>query len=116
MAQQATIYHNPKCSKSRQTLALLEESSADITVVEYLKEPLSTNQLLELVTLLGIEPHSLLRTKENAYKECNLSPGSPSQDILKAMAENPILMERPVVVVGKRAAIGRPPENVKAIL
>ena len=116
MAQQATIYHNPKCSKSRQTLALLEEASTEITVVEYLKEPLSTNQLSELIALLGIEPHSLLRTKESAYTECSLSPQSSAQDILNAMAENPILMERPVVVVGERAAIGRPPENVKAIL
>ena len=116
MPQKATIYHNPRCSKSRQTLALLEEAAAEITVVEYLKEPLSENQLSELISLLGIEPHELLRTKEDAYKQQGLSPESSSEAILAAIYENPILMERPVVVVGKRAAIGRPPEKIKAIL
>ena len=116
MAKKVSIYHNPKCSKSRQTLALLEERGITPEVVLYLDSPPSAKRVRELVDLLGIEPHALLRRKEAPYKALGLTPSSSKAAIAKAIAAHPILLERPVVVVGKKAAIGRPPENVLKIL
>jgi arsenate reductase len=110
------IYHNPRCSKSRQTLELLREQGIEPEIVDYLKDAPSAKRVKELVELLGIEPHALLRTKEAPYAELRLSKRSSLDEIAKAIAEHPILLERPIVVKGKRAAIGRPPENVLAIL
>jgi arsenate reductase (glutaredoxin) len=110
------IYHNPRCSKSRETLALLQDHGVEPHVIEYLKAPPSVNRLRELVTLLGGDARSLLRTKEPAYAKTGLSPASSNEDILAALVEYPILLERPVVVKGRKAAIGRPPENVLKIL
>jgi len=110
------IYHNPNCSKSRQVLSLLRANGVEPEVVEYLKQPLDTERVRELIGLLGIPPHDLLRAKETPYKKLNLSPSSTTEEIAKAIAENPILLERPVVVCGKTAVIGRPPERVLSLL
>ena len=110
------IYHNPRCSKSRQTLELLRERGIEPEVIDYLKDAPSAARVKELVALLGIQPHALLRTKEAPYAELGLSKQSSLDQIAKAIAKHPILLERPIVVKGKRAAIGRPTENVLAIL
>ena len=110
------IYHNPRCTKSRQSLALLRENSVEPEVIEYLKTPLDNNALRDLLKKLGLAAHEILRTKEDAYAACGLSPESTEAEILAAIVANPILFERPIIVKGKRAVIGRPPENVLALL
>ncbi len=115
MGSTITIYHNPRCTKSRETLALLREQGVDPEVVEYLKTPPSKAGLRELAKLLG-DAHALLRTKEKEYKALDLSPESTTAAIVEAIAEHPILLERPIVVCGGKAAIGRPPESVLRIL
>jgi arsenate reductase len=110
------IYHNPKCTKSRETLALLRDNGVEPEIVEYLKTPPSAADVEDLIAKLKLEPHAILRTKEEPYKRLKLSPKSSQTAVAKAIAEEPILLERPIVVAGKRAAIGRPPENVLAIL
>lgn len=110
------IYHNPKCTKSRETLALLRENGVEPEIVEYLKTPPSAAEVEDLISKLKVEAHAILRTKEEPYKRLKLSPKSSQAAVAKAIAEEPILLERPIVVAGKRAAIGRPPENVLAIL
>jgi arsenate reductase len=111
------IYHNPKCAKSRETLALLAAHGIDAVVIEYLKTPLSATELADLVKMLGIDPRALLRTKEPEYKQAGLADSKLSDAaILKVMAQHPKLMERPIVVAGRKAALGRPPENVLKIL
>ena len=110
-----TIYHNPKCSKSRQTLALLEEQGVNPRVVEYLDSPPSASELDAILTKLGIEPAALLRKKE--AKEEGVDPaGMTRKQLIAAMVKHPRVIERPIVVSGKRAALGRPPENVLEIL
>ena len=117
---QITLYHNPRCSKSRATLALLNDYQAkhggELQVVEYLKTPLTPEQLAELVAQLNLSAHQLMRSNESAYSEMQLSPDHSTEQLLQAMAEAPILMERPVVVCQGKAAIGRPPEQVLSIL
>jgi arsenate reductase len=110
------IYHNPRCTKSRETLALLREHELEPEIVEYLKDPPSAAELEQLIDKLGIEPHALLRTKEAPYAELGLSKQSTRAQIVQAIVQHPVLLERPIVVVGKRAAIGRPPENVLPLL
>ncbi len=110
-----TLYHNPRCSKSREALKLLQERKASITIVEYLKKPLSKHQLQELITLLDISPSELVRKKEALFKELNLAKATGSQ-LIEAMAKHPILMERPIVITKGKAIIGRPPENVLRLL
>src|SRR5262245_42971698 len=106
-----TIYHNPKCTKSRETLALLEQRGIEPKVVEYLKTPPSAAELDAILERLGIEPRALLRTKEAAYVEAGLDdPKLTRKQLIAAMVANPIVIERPIVVAGQRAAIGRPPE------
>lgn len=115
--QSVDIYHNPRCSKSRATLALLEERGIDVSVIEYLKEPPDDIELRQILDLLGIPARELLRTGEAAYKELGLADPSKTEDeIIKAIVENPILMERPIVVTAEKARIGRPPESVLEIL
>jgi len=112
-----TIYHNPKCSKSRQTLELLRERGIEPRVVEYLKTPLDDEALDALLKKLGMEPRALMRTKEDAYEEAGLADAKLTRkQLIAAMVEHPILIERPIVVNGARAAIGRPPEKVLEIL
>jgi len=109
-----SIYHNPRCSKSRQTLALLEEQGIKPDIVEYLKDAPSEKTITHLLGLLGLEPRELMRKGEAEYKSLHLDDNSLSRkDLIKAMSENSKLIERPIVVVDdNRAAIGRPPESV----
>lgn len=112
-----TIYHNPRCHKSRQTLALLEQRGLQPRIVEYLKTPPSLAELKGLLRQLDLSARELLRTKEPEYKQLRLdNPALGNEAILKAMIKYPKLIERPIVVNGARAALGRPPENVLKIL
>ena len=112
-----TIYHNPRCSKSRQTLALLEERGIQPKVIEYLVTPPTEAELKHLLKLLGIAPRDLLRTKEDEYKKAKLDRADVSDaEIVRAMVKYPRLIEWPIVVSGNKAALGRPPENVLEIL
>jgi arsenate reductase len=116
-AMNVTIYHNPRCAKSRETLQLLRDRDIEPDVIEYLKNPPSAAELRALLQLLGLKPRELLRTKEAAYKELGLSdPGRSDAQIIEAMVRRPVLIERPIVVKGKKARIGRPPEKVLEIL
>lgn len=109
------IYHNPRCSKSRQTLALLEAKGIEPEVVLYLQTPPSEKELRHLLKQLGIAPRALLRKGEEAYKALQLSdPNLDDSTLIKAMLEHPKLIERPIVSNGKHAVLGRPPENVTA--
>jgi arsenate reductase len=109
----ATIYHNARCSKSRETLALLEAAGADVTVIEYLKTPPSRAELARLYAKAGMTPTQGLRTAEDAAKPLK---GTSDDSILDAMAANPILIERPLVETEKGVRLGRPPEKVREIL
>jgi arsenate reductase (glutaredoxin) len=112
-----TIYHNPKCSKSRETLALLRERGVEPQIVEYLKTPPTVAELAAILTKLGLEPRALLRTKEAAYREAGLEdPKLTREQLMSRMVANPSVIERPIVVHGKRAAVGRPAEKVLTIL
>jgi arsenate reductase (glutaredoxin) len=112
-----TIYHNPRCSKSRQTLQLLEARGVKPKIVEYLKEPPSSAKLKAILKKLGMKPRDLLRQGEARYAELGLKERALSDDaLIELMVENPILIERPIVVSGNKAAIGRPPEKVREIL
>ena len=110
------IHHNPRCSKSRQALALLKANGVEPEVVEYLKTPLDEAALRGLLTKLGLKAHDIIRTKEDEYKQLGLSPDTPEEEILTAIVQHPILLERPIIVKGNRAIIGRPPENVRELL
>ena len=112
-----TIYHNPRCSKSRQTLQLLTEHGTETTVIEYLHTPPSPQELERILTLLGLEPRELMRSKEPEYLELHLDDPSLSRAaLIDAMVKHPKLIERPIVIHGNRAAIGRPPEKILEIL
>lgn len=110
-----TIYHNPRCSKSRQTLALLEEKSANITIVEYLKNPLSESEIKAILSKLKKTPIEIMRTKESEFAEQNLK-GADDATLINAIVNTPKLMERPIVVKDDVAVIGRPPENVLTLI
>lgn len=112
-----TIYHNPRCSKSRQTLQILQDEGVTPEIVEYLKTPPDAKTLGDILKMLGMPPRDLLRKGEQAFKDEGLDDGSLSEaEIIDAMVRNPILIERPIVVRGNRAVIGRPPEGVKDLL
>lgn len=111
-----TIFHNPRCRKSRETLQLLEESGEMLEVIEYLKEVPSKEELEKLVEMLGIKPEQLLRKGEAIYKEQYKGKELSDEEWIRAMVENPKLIERPIVTDGTKAVIGRPPENVKELL
>jgi arsenate reductase len=116
-----TIYHNPRCSKSRETLALVEAAATrlgePVEIVEYLKTPPSLTTLRQLHTMLGVSVREMMRENEAPYAELGLEdPGLTDNELLAAVADNPILLQRPVVVRNRRAAIGRPPENVADVL
>jgi arsenate reductase len=106
-----TIYHNPRCSKSRQTLQLIEENNQEVSIVEYLKTPLSSDDIKKLLSLLNISPIEMMRTKEAEFKEQNLK-GANDNTLITAMVNTPKLIERPIVTSKNNAVIGRPPENV----
>ena len=109
-----TIWHNPRCSKSRQTLALLEENGHSPTIRLYLKDTPTKAEIEAVLAQLGLSPSDLLRKGEKLYKELQLSDASEDQ-ILASMVEHPVLIERPIVFHNRRAAIGRPPEQVLAL-
>jgi len=112
-----TIYHNPRCSKSRLTLELLKDKGIDPKVILYLETPPSEKELVLILKKLNMEARELLRKGEAEFKEQNLSDTSKSEeDIIQAMVHFPKLMERPIVIYGDRAVIGRPPENVLKII
>lgn len=110
-----TIYHNPRCSKSRQTLAILQEKDVDHDVVEYLTNPPSQAELKRVLAKLGMKPADIIRKKE--AKEAGIDASSMNDsDLIKAMVANPIVIERPIVVADDKAIMGRPPENVLTII
>jgi len=111
-----TIYHNPRCSKSRTTLALLEENGVSPGVVLYLETPPSAQDISGLLAKLDMTAGQLVRRGEDVYKECGLNKDSSDAQVLAAMAEYPKLIERPIVVMGDKAVLGRPPENVLALI
>ena len=119
----STLYHNPRCSKSRQALELLQQNNVDVEIVEYLKTPPSAERIQEILTLLNLEPRQLMRKGEDAYRELSLDDESLNNDqLIAAMANHPKLIERPILVMensesgSKKATIGRPPENVLTII
>ena len=112
-----TIWHNPRCGKSRQTLELLKGKGIDPAIREYLKEPPSKAEVEKLIDLVGGDAKELIRDGEPEFKKLGKKKADLSKaDIVKAIAQHPILLQRPVVVAGKRAAIGRPPEAVLPLL
>jgi arsenate reductase len=112
-----TLYHNPRCSKSRQTLQLLEDNGVSPDVVLYLDTPLVADEINALLKKLGIGARDLLRKSESAYKENNLNDtGMSDADLVAAMVAFPKLIERPIVVKGMKAVLGRPPENVLVLV
>lgn len=111
-----TIWHNPRCSKSRISLVLLAEHGVEPTEVRYLETPPSRSEIERVLELLGIAPIDLMRRGEAAFKELQLSSNSTNEQLLESMASHPILIERPVVFTNDKAVIGRPPENVLELL
>lgn len=111
------IYHNPRCSKSRATLELLKERGLEPVIVEYLKQPPTKQEIKQVLGYLGKGPRDIMRKGEAAYKEQNLGDDSLSDDaLIEAMVKTPILIERPIVISGDKAALGRPPESVLEII
>ena len=111
------IYHNPRCSKSRQTLKLIEDAGETVETVLYLDKPLSEAEIGALLAKLGFkEARQMMRRGEAIYKELNLKDESDEKALIRAMAKHPKLIERPIVVKGNRAIMGRPPENVQIFL
>jgi arsenate reductase len=110
-----TIYHNPRCGKSRETLKLLQDRGIEPEIVEYLSAPPSEKRLKEILRMLGKEPREILRKKEAAEAGIDADSMTDSQ-LIAAMVKNPIVIERPIVVAGTKAALGRPPEDVLGIL
>jgi arsenate reductase (glutaredoxin) len=116
MSEKIIIYHNPRCSKSRQTLKLIREKGQEPEITDYLKNPPSAGRLREIVKMLGITAFELLRTKDKEYTELGLSDTSLEKEIIEAISKYPKLMERPGVIKGHKAVLGRPPENVNKLL
>jgi len=114
---QTTIYHNPRCSKSRQTLDLIKAKGIEPRIVEYLNAPPDAKTLKSILKKLGLKPIDLMRTKESEFKALGLDQKRTDDDaLIDAMVKHPILIERPIVIHGDKAALGRPPENVESIL
>ena len=117
MTEEITIYHNPRCSKSRAALELLRQQDLEPHIVEYLKTPPSVAELASLLDLLDMEPRDLMRKKEEVYREKNLAAAELTrQDLIQALHDHPRLIERPIVLANGKAALGRPPEKVLDIL
>ncbi len=111
-----TIWHNPRCSKSRQALALIEASGAEVSIRRYLDDPPTLAEVEAATAALGLRPIEMMRSAEARFKELGLSKDSDDALLMHAMANNPILIERPIVFRGTQAVIGRPPETVTALL
>ncbi len=111
-----TLWHNPRCSKSRNAAALLEEKGIEAEVVKYLDTPPSREEIVEMLKMLGISARELMRTKEEIYKTLDLKNENDEDKLIDAMAANPKLIERPIVIKEGKAAIGRPIENIIALL
>jgi arsenate reductase (glutaredoxin) len=116
MKSAVTIYHNPRCGKSRSTLALLEEKGIQPHIIEYLKTPPTKEELRAILKKLDMKPEQLVRKGEDIYKEKFAGKTLTDEQWLEVLVKNPILIERPIVVKGDRAVIGRPPENVMELL
>jgi arsenate reductase (glutaredoxin) len=116
MRETLTIYHNPACTKSRETLALIRSRGHEPRVIEYLKTPPSETELTAIVRKLGIKPLELIRRNEQVFKDKYAGKTLADKEWIKAMVANPILIQRPIVVRGDEAAIGRPPEDVERLL
>ncbi len=110
------IYHNPRCSKSRQGLAILKGSNKEFEIVEYLKNPPSKKELKEILSKLQMEPIELVRKNESIWKENYKGKELSDEEIIQAMAENPKLIERPIVIKDDKAVLGRPPENINSLI
>ena len=110
------IYHNPRCGKSREGLAILQESKLPFEIINYLETPLSKVELTEIIKLLGIPPIDLVRKNETVWKENYKGKNLPDSEIITAMVKNPKLIERPIVINNGKAIIGRPPELIRSIL
>ncbi len=111
------IFHNPRCSKSRETLEIIKAQGIEPTIVEYLKDTPDSTEIIAILAMLGAQPRDIMRTGEKIYKELGLNDADLSNDILiEAMVDNPILIERPIVVANGKAALGRPPKSVLDIL
>lgn len=117
MTEPTRIFHNPRCSKSRQTLELLQQKGIEPEIIRYLETPPTEQELLHILDLLGCEPRQLMRTKESEYRELGLNaPKLTREELVKAMVNTPKLIERPIVLANGKAALGRPPEKVLDIL
>lgn len=114
--EKISLWHNPRCSKSRQALALLEEKGVEADIVKYLDTTPDEKSIKSLLGMLGIEARALMRTKEAIYKELGLKNVEDESALIKAMSEHPKLIERPILIKGNQAIIGRPPERVLEIL
>ncbi len=110
------IYHNPRCSKSRQGLSILKEAKVDFEIIEYLKFPPSKKEIIDIVTKLNIDPIDLIRKSETIWKENFKDKNLSNDEIINAMVDYPKLIERPIVIHGNKAVIGRPPEKIVSIL
>ena len=111
------IYHNPRCSKSRQTLEILDQHDLETEIVLYLDNPPSAEEIASILNKLELSPRDILRKGEDAYKELNLKNDKlTNKDLISFMVENPKLIERPIVIRGDKAVIGRPPENVLSLV
>ena len=106
------IYHNSRCSKSRQTLELIQQAEQQVEIIDYLNQPLTEKELTNIIKLLGINPEDLVRKNEDVYKEKFKGKKITQQEWVKIMIEHPKLIERPIVIKGNKAIIGRPPEKV----
>lgn len=111
-----TIWHNPRCSKSRQTLAPLQDAGVEVEVRLYLQSPPLSDEIKDITTALGVSLIDMLRIGEKAFKDAGLSKSSSEDQLLEAVSKYPILIERPIVIHGGRALIGRPPEAIKTLL
>ena len=117
MSNEVRIFYNPKCSKCRLTMDILQDKNVNVSVVEYLNTPPNSVELNEVLDLLGIEPRDLMRKHEAPYKENQLdNPDLSREQLIQAMIDHPVLIERPIVIKGNTAIIGRPPEKVLDIL
>ena len=110
------IYHNPRCSKSRQALAILEEKGEHIEIIKYLENPPTEKELSGIIDVLGIEPVELVRKNEDIWKQYYKGKDLKSDELIRIMVQNPKLIERPIVIKNNKGVIGRPPENVTTIL
>jgi arsenate reductase (glutaredoxin) len=110
------IYHNPRCSKSRQGLSILKEAKVDFEIIEYLKSPPSKKEIIDIVSKLNIDPINLIRKNETVWKENYKGKDLSDEQIINAMVDHPKLIERPIVIHGNKAIIGRPPEKIISIL